>query len=135
MPGVQSIEGLASNLNISEIVDNMMSYERIPVTFLEQDREVKTQQVAAYKAVQAKFLALKSQVALLKKESAYYKANISISDEDVVSAKSSGNVVEGSYDIQVKSLAHNHQIASQGFSDATTEIFGPSHSIADREGD
>jgi flagellar hook-associated protein 2 len=124
MPGIASIEGLASNLNISEIVDEIMSYERIPVSYLEQDRDYKTQQVTAYQAVQAKFLALKSQVALLKREAAFFKADIQISDDSYLSASANGKVVEGSYDLKVEALAHNHQIASQGFSDAATEIFG-----------
>ncbi|PKK84484.1 MAG: hypothetical protein CVT49_02605 [candidate division Zixibacteria bacterium HGW-Zixibacteria-1] len=124
MPGTQSIEGLASNLDISSIVDTIMSYERYPVTLLEQDKKYKTQQVAAYQAVLAKFIALQSQVSLMKKESSYNKADINISDESVLSATASGRVSSGSYNVSVLSLARNHQVASRGVSDSTTGIFG-----------
>lgn len=124
MPGMQSIEGLASNLDITSIVDTIISYERIPVTFLEQDIELKTQQMAAYKAVLAKFIALQTQVGLLKRESSFDKANITVSDETVLTATSDGRVSSGSYNLSVLSLARNHQLASQGVDDATSDSFG-----------
>ncbi len=65
MPGSQSIQGLASNLDINSIVDAIIKSERTPVTYLENDKTLKTQQVAAYQAVLAKFLALKTSSALL----------------------------------------------------------------------
>lgn len=124
MPGMQSIEGLASNLNISEIVDTIISYERVPVLYLEREKELKTQQVAAYKAVLAKFLALKTRISLLKRASSYDKASIDISDTTVLSASANGRITAGTYNLRVVSLARNHQVASQGFDDATTEILG-----------
>jgi len=124
MPGTQSIEGLASGFNITEMVDTIMSYEKLPVTYMERDKAYKTQQVAAYNAVLAKFLALETQVSLLKKESSYNKADIDISDESILTAQASGQVTSGSYNIRVTSLASNHQIATQGYDDATENIFG-----------
>ncbi len=124
MPGFNSIEGLASNLDISAIVDAMISYERVPVTFMEQDKAFKTQQVAAYQAILAKFIALQSQVALMKRESSFNKASINISDESVLTATVSDKITAGTYNLRVLSLARNHQLASQGFDDATTTTFG-----------
>ena len=37
MPGMQTIEGLSSGLDITSIVDTIMEYERLPVTILEQE--------------------------------------------------------------------------------------------------
>nr|MBN2276229.1 flagellar filament capping protein FliD [candidate division Zixibacteria bacterium] len=124
MPGTQTIEGLASNLDITEMVDTLMSFEKVEVTYMEQEKELKTQQVAAYNAVLAKFIALQTQIKLLKKESSYNKANIEISDPDVLSATATDRVTSGSYNLRVTSLAHNHQLASQGVDDATSNIFG-----------
>jgi flagellar hook-associated protein 2 len=124
MPGMQSIEGLASNLDITSIVDTIISYERIPVSYLEEDKELKTQQVAAYKAVLAKFIALQTQVGVLKRESSFEKAGIDISDESILMASASGRVAPGSYNLSVLSLARNHQMASQGFESATADALG-----------
>jgi len=124
MPGTNYIEGLASNLDITSIVDTMIEYERVPVTYMEQDVEYKTQQVAAYQAVLAKFMALQTQVSLMKRESSFNQASVSISDETVLTATASDSVTAGTYNLSVLSLARNHQIASQGFDDATTTSFG-----------
>ena len=124
MPGTQSIEGLASNLDISSIVDSILSYEEIPVTYLENDKAYKTQQAAAYNAVLAKFIALQTQVDLLRKETSFDKAEINISDETILSATANDRVSSGSYSLRVLSLAQNHQLASQGVDDATGNIFG-----------
>ncbi|UCD93847.1 MAG: flagellar filament capping protein FliD, partial [Candidatus Zixiibacteriota bacterium] len=109
---------------ITSIVDTIISYERIPVSFLEQDKELKTQQVAAYKAVLAKFIALQTQVSLLKRESSFDKASIDISDETILTASASGRVTSGSYNLRVLSLARNHQLASRGVDSATTNVLG-----------
>jgi len=121
---MQSIEGLASGLDITSIVDKIMTYESQPVTLLEQEKEFKTQQVSAYKAVLAKILALKSNALLLKRESTYNKTQIDVSDTSILSASAGSSISAGMYSLQVLQLAHNHQIASQGFDDATTSAFG-----------
>jgi flagellar hook-associated protein 2 len=80
--------------------------------------------VAAYKAVLAKFVALQTQVSLMKRQSAYNKASIDISDESILSAGVTDQIVTGTYNLRVTSLARNHQIACQGFDEATSTIFG-----------
>jgi flagellar hook-associated protein 2 len=124
MPGTQSIQGLASNLDIDSIVNAIIEAEREPVTYLEQEQELKTQQVAAYQAISAKFLALKSSITAMTREATFNQAALNVSDESVLTATSNGTVVPGSYNLRVLSLARNNQIASQGFDDATSTVFG-----------
>jgi len=124
MPGMQSIEGLASNLNISDIIDKIISYKRVPAAYMEREKAFKMQQSAAYNTVLAKFIALKSQATLLGKEIAFDKVNLSVSDDSVLTATASGKPAGGLYNVRVTSLAANHQIASQGFTDALANDFG-----------
>ncbi len=124
MPGSQSIQGLSSGLDIEAIVNSVISYERRPITVMEQERVLKTQQLSAYKAVLAKFLSVKSNALLLKRESYFNKTQINISDENILSASAGSSISSGMYSLQVLELAHNHQLASQGFDDATTATFG-----------
>lgn len=124
MPGFQSIEGLASGLDVTSIVDSIIEFERRPVAVLEQDKALKTQQVAAYRAVLAKFLSLETSASLLKKESQFNRYDVNISDEDILSATTSSDVAEGTYSVRVEQLATNHQIASQGFDETDEAIFG-----------
>jgi flagellar hook-associated protein 2 len=91
---------------------------------MEQDKAFKTQQVAAYQAVLAKFIALQSQVSIMKRESSFNKASINVSDDTVLSVSVNDKITEGTYNLRVLSMAQNHQLASQGFDDATTTTFG-----------
>lgn len=124
MPGLQSIQGLASNLDIDSIVNTIIEAERRPVALLEADQELKTKQVAAYQAVAAKFLALKSHLATMLRRASFEKYNIRVSDESVLSATANGSVADGSYALRVLSLATNHQIATHGFDSPSAATFG-----------
>jgi flagellar hook-associated protein 2 len=124
MSTLQNIEGIASGFDISSIVDTIIEYESRPVAILEQEKELKTAQVSTYQAVLAKFLALKTNISLLKRESQFNKIRFDISDESVISASSTGEMISGTYNVSVLELARNHQLASQGFDDVTGDIFG-----------
>ncbi len=119
-----SIDGLVSGLNTTDIVDSIMKAERQPAALLETEQAAKTNIISAYKALQAKFLALNTELAKLVRPAAYDAASINVSDDSYLSATSSGRVNAGSYDVQVLALARNHQLASQGFSDQSIALFG-----------
>ncbi len=124
MPGSQSIQGIISNLDTNSIIDAIIKSERLPATFLEQDKALKTQQVAAYQAIAAKFLALKTSVASLMRSGSFDLANINVSDDTVLAATADGQIKSGTYKLRVISLAGNHQMATQGFDSATSNTLG-----------
>jgi len=124
MPGLNTIEGINSGLNTAEIVDAILIFERQNVVRLEYEQAEKTNIVTALKALQAKFLALHTQLAKLTRSSTFEASTVNVSDESILSASVSGRVGAGSYDIQVLSLARNHQLASQGFGDESLASFG-----------
>ena len=124
MPGANSIVGIQSGLDWVGIVDAMITFERQNAVLLENQQAEKTDIITTLKAVQAKFLALNTQVSRLRTSSTFEAAVITVSDETHLSAQAFGAVGSGSYDIQVLSVARNHQIASQGFSDCSISDFG-----------
>ncbi|MFQ6007518.1 MAG: flagellar filament capping protein FliD [Candidatus Zixiibacteriota bacterium] len=124
MSSTFSIEGINSGLNTAEIVDAILAYERRNITFLEQQQAEKTSIITTLKALQAKFLALHTSLTKLSRSSTFDAATVQVSDESILSATVSGRVGTGSYDIQVLSLARNHQLASQGFDDESLASFG-----------
>ena len=124
MPGLNTIEGISSGLNTAEIVDAILTFERQNVVRLELQQAEKTNIVTALKALQAKFLALHTELAKLTRSSTFEASTVNVSDESILSASVSGRVGAGSYDIQVLSLARNHQLASQGFGDESLASFG-----------
>jgi flagellar hook-associated protein 2 len=123
MPGF-SIDGISSGIDTTAYVDALMELERRPAALLEVQQAEKTNIVSTLKALTAKVLALKSHALQLQRKSNFNKANVTISDEDVISATAGGRVGAGSYDLQILSLARNHQIASQGFTDESISSFG-----------
>lgn len=124
MPAIQSFDGINSGLNTTAIIDALMQFQRRPAVLMENEQEQKTSIVSTFTALQAKILALNSEVAALSQRSTWEKASISVSDDTYVTAASAGRVSPGTYELQVSSLARNHQIASQGFADTTSAVFG-----------
>ncbi|RKX25648.1 MAG: hypothetical protein DRP47_09455 [Candidatus Zixiibacteriota bacterium] len=124
MPGANSIDGLNSGFNTTEIVDSIITYERRNAVLLEQDQAKKTNIITAYKALQAKILALSAASYQLTKRTTFNAATASVSDESILTATTSGRVATGSYQLQVLDVARNHQLASQGISDDDASVMG-----------
>jgi len=124
MPALNSVDGIASGLNTTEIIDAIIQADRRPAIYLEIQKAEKTNIVSTLKAFEAKLLGLKTAVAALKSAKFFEQAKLDISDTDYLSASSVGRVATGTYDLQVLGLAHNHQLASQGFADESQALFG-----------
>ncbi len=124
MPGSNSIDGLSSGLNTTEIVDSIMQFERRPAVLLEIQQAEKTAMVSALQALSAKFIGLNTATIPLNTESTFEQASIDISNEDALSATSDGRVGKGNFELQILELARNHQVASQGFNTNDTSLFG-----------
>jgi flagellar hook-associated protein 2 len=124
MSSTFSIEGINSGLNTAQIIDAILANDQSNITFLEQEQSEKTDIITTLKALQAKFLALQTSLTKLTRAATFEAATVQVSDESVLSAAASGRVGTGSYDVQVLSLARNHQLASQGFDDESLASFG-----------
>ena len=124
MLGAQSIDGIVSGLDTTSIIDAIIQFERRNAVVLEAQRINKTNIVSSLQAVQARLLALSSNLTALTRSSTFTKSLITISDDTIIHATSTGKIASGSYDIEVKDIARNHQIASQGFASGTDVLFG-----------
>ncbi|HOP06908.1 MAG TPA: flagellar filament capping protein FliD [candidate division Zixibacteria bacterium] len=124
MSGTQTIVGLSSGLDTDEIVDQMIELERGNAVLLESEVEYKTSVITAYNTLEAYFLSLSTQVSSLSRSSTFNDYSVTVTDDDYLTATSTSGTTSGSYDIQVLSLARNHQIASQGFDDVTSNDLG-----------
>lgn len=124
MPGANSIDGLISGFNTTEIVNSIIEYERLDAVLLEEQQASKTNMVSAYKALQAKVLALNAAIKKLTFRTTFNATNVNVSDETILSASTYGKAATGSYEVQVLEVARNHQIASQGISDESMALMG-----------
>ena len=124
MPAANSITGLNSGLDWAAIIDATIDFERNDALLLEYQQVEKQQIISAYQALQAKFLALSVELSKLSDTKTFEPSTVNVSDSSILSATTDGRVSSGSYDVQVLSLARNHQLASQGFSESTLSTFG-----------
>ena len=124
MPGLNSIDGLNSGLQTGDIIDSIMAVERRGAVLLEQQQAETTNIISSYKALQAKFLALNTELIKLSQEATFNAASTSVSDESYASAEALGQIAAGTYDIQILSLARNHQIASRGITEDAAAVIG-----------
>jgi len=124
MQGITSFDGLSSGLNTTQIVDTLIQLQRRNAVLLEQEQASKTNIVTSLNALQAKIVALNAEAAQLGRKGTWEAASIKLSDDKALSATAAGRVAAGSYDLKVLSLARNHQLASQGYSDQSLSSFG-----------
>ncbi|MEK7774592.1 MAG: flagellar cap protein FliD N-terminal domain-containing protein, partial [Candidatus Zixiibacteriota bacterium] len=124
MPALNTIDGIASGLKTTDIVDAIMRAEAQPVDLLTATQKEKTDIISSLKSLQARMLALQAELKKLSRASTFEAAKISVSDDTILKATSAGRVGVGSYSLRVLSVAKNHQIASKGFEDSTANVFG-----------
>jgi len=124
MAGTQSIVGLQSGIDTTSLVDSLIAIGRGNAVLLEAQKAEKTNIISALKALEAKVLGLKSSVGGLIRSANWEQATVSVSDRNIVGTATTGMVSSGQYDLQVLSLARNHQVASQGFDSQTDSVFG-----------
>lgn len=121
---IQTIDGLASSLNTTEIIDAIIAAERRPAAFMEDQKVRKTLEISNFQALTAKLIALQTSMNTLNDKGTFSDATVTVSDRDILSASADSAIGAGTYSLNVLSLAQNHQIASQGFEDPTTTSFG-----------
>ena len=130
MPGIQSIDGLISNLDTTSIVDAIMKAEHLPVDLLTDRQNEATNQLTTYNSIAALMVALGTSASALNRAANFDSASLSVSDDSVLTATANGRVTVGTYSLSVDSLAANHQIASQGYADPTAAVGTGSIQIA-----
>lgn len=124
MPGLNSIEGLASGLNTTDIINATIALERQPAVLMESRQAEKTNELTSFKALSAKLLALLASINTLNNRNTFNQASVSVSDNSLLSASADGDVSTGVFFLNILSLAKNHRIASQGFGDLSSLDFG-----------
>ncbi|MFQ5607311.1 MAG: flagellar filament capping protein FliD [Candidatus Zixiibacteriota bacterium] len=120
--GPSNISGIG--LDTNAIVDAIMAAERSNAVLLEVRQAETTNMISAYRAVEAKFLAIQAQLGSLTRSSTFTRGTFSVSDPDGLDVAASGSVAPGTFDVRVLELARNHQLASQGIDDPDNTVLG-----------
>jgi flagellar hook-associated protein 2 len=119
-----SFTGLATGLDTSSIVSQLIELRRRPVYRLESRREDFQSQLTALNTLKTKLLALQEAAAKLDTLGEFNALRTTSSHEDILTATAGNSAAPGVYDILVESLATARRDVSQGFASADEDIGG-----------
>lgn len=99
------VGGLASGMDIDEMVDKLMAAERKPMEKMEQDKTELEWKRDAFRDVNKSLLELDNKMSEMKDGNTYNSKSVSSSSEDVVTGSASSDALNGTYTFDVKELA------------------------------
>jgi flagellar hook-associated protein 2 len=102
---IMRIGGLASGMDIDQIIADMMSVRRLPLDKLTQQRQRLEWQQEDYRAINKQLFSLRESVFSLKLQGTFNVKSAFSSNEDIVQVSAGGNALNGTYKIAVKQLA------------------------------
>lgn len=115
MGTIYSGVGLASGLDISSIVDQLVAASAGPRDQLVSRIGNIDAQKAAYLDISARISAMLANLTTLSSRSAFNATKSTSSQPDILGVTTNSAAVPGSYDFIVKQLATSHQLVSRGF--------------------
>ncbi|WP_033827825.1 flagellar filament capping protein FliD [Bacillus andreraoultii] len=93
------VTGLASGMNIDEIVENMMKAESIPLNKMKQEKTLLEWKRDSYREVNTLLLDFRTQLTNMKLSSFYRTRSVTSTNENVISATTSSGAAKGTYTI------------------------------------
>lgn len=138
---VMRVTGLASGMNIDEIVENMMKAQSIPLNKIKQQKTLLEWQRDSYREMNTLLLDFRSQLTNMKLSSFYRTRSVASTNEDIVSATVASGTGQASYTIsKIKSLAvAESRMTNSGISsdkskvDTTKNLFSIQDSFANAD--
>ena len=119
-----NIDGLITGLDTESIISGLLDIQQQQLDRMALRKNEIQQRQTAFRTVEGRLLSLRSDAGVLSRNSnnPFTRLSVTASDENAISAKASSAAVAGVYRLQVNSTAQAHQVATQGFSDADSEI-------------
>lgn len=105
MTNLLRIGGLASGMDIDQIVNDLMRVERIKVDKLYQQKQILEWQQEDYREVNTSLLSFRDTVFNMKLQSTIINNEITVSDDSIANITAGASAREGVYTLQVNRLA------------------------------
>lgn len=119
-----SAPGVGSGLDVSSIVEQLMSIERQPLNRLESDKQGLEARLSAFGKLKSALSTFQSAFNDLKSLDAFEVYKTESSDESAFTATANSDATTGSHDIQVVRLAEAHKVGSVSIADTDTTTLG-----------
>ncbi|WP_298865952.1 flagellar filament capping protein FliD [uncultured Gimesia sp.] len=129
MSGISSGVGLATGLNITEIVDAIIGVQRNALVRLADRASAFQATEGGIKTLEANLLTLNSSVQKLNLESTFETLQATSSDTSQFSVAANSTATSASYQLQGLRKSSNHQAISNGFADSDTTQIGTATTI------
>src|SRR5699024_185533 len=113
------VGGLATGMDIDSLVDQLMEAERIPLNKMQQDKQMVEWKRDGFRDVNKALLELDNMMTDMKLSKTYKTKQVT-STQSGVTATAGGKATDGSYEIEVKSLAKS--AINVGESEADTDM-------------
>ncbi|MEQ9411437.1 MAG: flagellar filament capping protein FliD [Fuerstiella sp.] len=119
-----TIDGLISGLDTEAIVEGLLEIQQTQLDRIDLKRTDVLAEKSAFSTLEANLLTFRTDVARLARvsNSVFQRQSVTSSDDAVLTATASSSAAAGIYRLTVDSVAKAHQVASQGFADADSEI-------------
>ncbi|WP_417392954.1 flagellar filament capping protein FliD [Gimesia sp.] len=134
MSGISSGVGLATGLNINEIVDAIIGVQRNALVKLANRASAFEATEGGIKTLEANLLTLNNSVKKLGLKSTFETLQATSSDTSQFNVAANSTATAASYQLQGLRLASNHQVVSKGFADADSTPIGTATTITLSQG-
>ncbi|WAA12017.1 flagellar filament capping protein FliD [Fervidibacillus halotolerans] len=129
MDMVMRVTGLASGMNIDEIVENLIKAESIPLDKMKQDKTLLEWKRDAYREMNTELLNFRSELTNMRLSSFYRTRSVTSTNESLVSATVASGAGKGTYTISnISQLARAAYYVNAG-AISTNENFNPSNGL------
>ena len=107
-----TIDGLVSGLDTSSIIENLVAIQENQINRLTARKDLILAEQTAFQGIEAGIISLRSSMSRLNRTtSSVFDQRVAVSsDEDALTAVANSNALEGTYQLQINSLAKAHQL-------------------------
>lgn len=117
-----SASGIASGLDTNSIVRQLISIERQPINKLQAKRSAINTQVSDLGKFSSQLKELEDLMSEIGTSASLLASSVSSSDEEVVNATSTGDAVQGAWEVEVTQLARKERNSSSSYGTAQDEV-------------
>ena len=119
-----NIDGLATGLDTSTIIDGLLEIQQRQIDQLQGRRDGLIEEQTAFKGIEARLFGLRTEVESLSRLGGrlFEGKTATLSNTDLLDAAASSDAINGTYRLRVRQVAQAHQIGSQGFVEPGSSI-------------
>ena len=118
-----SASGIGSGIDVNDLLRQIVEAERAPAENRLNLQEAKAQaEISAFGSLKSAVTSFKTSLTSLKTASGFSVNTVSVSDQSLLSASASSIATNGSYSVEVESLAQSHSLATIAFDSLDTVV-------------